>query len=82
MADLQNTGNCSDMDFKTAEEIGRIYSEIPCNHGSFGEVLQLLYKEIIRQREYIEMISQDKFDLELELDYCIKHLEEKLEARR
>lgn len=70
------------MDLAKAEEIGRIYSETSCSYGSFGEIVKLLYQEVIRQRERIKYISQEKWDLELELDYCIEHLEKQLEVRK
>lgn len=70
------------MDLQKAEEIGRIYSETSCSYGSFGEIVKLLYGEVIRQREYIKFISQEKWDMEKELEYCVIELERTLGEKR
>jgi hypothetical protein len=69
------------MDLKRAEQIGNLYSK--SNDGTIGStVIMMLYQEVIRQREYIRFVSQEKWDMEMELDYCIQSLEKKLEERK
>ena len=69
------------MDLQKAEQIGKIYFQ--SNDGTIGStVISLLYQEVIRQREYIKFISQEKWDMEKELEYCVIELERTLGEKK